>query len=221
MKLIGINGLKGSGKDTTYECVKAIVEGRRPNSPEGRVERRAFADNLKIMAGLALGYKGEDEGLIAAMNLLKEKGSVGSWLDNDFGNLDTGFLSISGRLYLQQFGNHAREVFGDTFWVDQVAPTEFGKFCRVWRTEGRKGKDIGLPAVGCVTDVRYPNEAERIRKCGGIVWEVIRPGLTSDGHASEQPLPRELVDVVIHNDGTHDDLYATVQAQVRKTAGLA
>lgn len=220
MKLIGINGLKGSGKDTTYECVKALVEAfTEPTEADltGRAERRAFADNLKIMAALALGYAGDDETLIASMNLLKEKGSVGSWLDDSAG-LD-GCLNITGRRYLQEFGNRAREVFGDTFWVDQVAPLNSGSFREVWGTLGRKGPKVGYPAVGCVTDVRYPNEAERIQKCGGTVWEVIRPGLESDGHASEKPLPRELVDEQIVNDRTHDDLMRTVAATIHRTTG--
>jgi molybdopterin-guanine dinucleotide biosynthesis protein len=51
VKIIGINGLKTAGKDTTYECVRTSL--RR------HVKRAAFADKLKIMAMLALGYEGE------------------------------------------------------------------------------------------------------------------------------------------------------------------
>jgi hypothetical protein len=58
----------------------------------------------------------------------------------------------------------------------------------------------GTSAVA-FTDLRYPNEAQRILDLGGEVWEIIRPGLSSDGHASETPLPRELVSRRIRNDG--------------------
>jgi hypothetical protein len=94
-------------------------------------------------------------------------------------------------------------VFGDTFWIDQVLPTP---------APGKPEVDLhnldyrfGGADVAVITDVRYPNEAERVQALGGCVIEVTRPGLNSDGHASETPLPRELVDLVIENDGTLED----------------
>lgn len=64
------------------------------------------------------------------------------------------------------------------------------------------------------TDARFPNEAEAVRAHGGRVWQIVRPGGdTSDGHASEQDLPPELVDRVIVNDGTRVDLRRQVLAE--------
>lgn len=210
MKLIGINGFKTSGKDTTYLTIKNLVEQNANVEayPQERVERRAFADNLKIMAMLALGYDGNDEELIAAADRLKSAGSVETQVPDTRPN-SYHVSNISGRTYLQRFGEHARHVFGDTFWIDQVLP-ETGiadyDWLPVWGSRGRKGERVGLPAVGCVTDVRYPNEAERVRELGGEVLEIVRPGLQSDGHSTEKPLPRELVTYTIINDGTLEDL---------------
>jgi hypothetical protein len=67
--------------------------------------------------------------------------------------------------------------------------------------------------VDCVaiTDLRYPNEAQRVLDLGGEVWEVVRPGLVSDGHASEQTLPRDLVTLTIENDSDVADLQLKVR----------
>lgn len=193
MKLIGINGLKTSGKDSTYQAIKAAL-------PEKKVKRVAFADNLKQAAALAIGYEMLEEGEtteIEAMDQCKE-----GWRFTVVDHQDGSHLaSFTGREYLQWFGQAMRRVFGDSFWIDQVLPQQ------EWGLD-----DHGFPGVDvlCVTDVRYPNEAERIKDLGGEVWEVIRPGLESDGHSSEIPLADDLVDVKILNDGTIDDLYKKV-----------
>jgi hypothetical protein len=193
VRLIGINGFKTSGKDTTFRIVEDLLEDQI-------VERRAFADKLKIMAAKALGYEGSSNAdLIALMDEFKENGwiSVGAGVYAD--------KRITGREYLQLFGAHARDVFGDTFWIDQVLPDPAvleGWDPPIVHVERAYPKVDVL----CVTDVRYPNEAERVKRLGGEVWRIERPGLESDGHSSETPLPAPLSDITIRNDGDLDDL---------------
>ena len=44
---------------------------------------------------------------------------------------------------------------------------------------------------------------------GGIVIELSRSGTgTGDGHVSERPLPRDLVNVTLRNDGAPEELVA-------------
>lgn len=208
MKLIGINGFKRSGKDTTFRTVAALT-------PDYRVERRAFADKLKIMAALAIGFTGPDEHLIAEMDKFKEDGRIEIPYEANapFSGLPMpGKRTITGRQYLQWFGAHARDVFGLSFWVDQVAPLDDNAFYAIWSTIGRTGPIVGLPELGCITDVRYPNEAERVLELDGVVWEVQRPGLESDGHSSEEPLPRDLITRVIDNSGDLLHLEREVEA---------
>lgn len=52
------------------------------------------------------------------------------------------------------------------------------------------------------TDVRFENEARAIRDLGGKVIRIVRPAHEGkeDAHASEQPLPDELVDLVVINE---------------------
>lgn len=208
MKLIGLNGLKRSGKDTAYQILSRELT---TPGPAGRVERRAFADKLKIMAALALGFDRTEDVLISLMDEAKDEWILSvlkAELPRNEWESYPEIHRLTGREYLQNFGNHARRVFGDSFWVDQVLPLNTA-FESVWSTVGRNtpgARFVGrLPKVGVVTDVRYPNEAERVRAHGGQVWEIIRPGQESDGHITEQRLPLELIDITIDNGGTLDD----------------
>jgi hypothetical protein len=67
-----------------------------------------------------------------------------------------------------------------------------------------------------ITDVRFENEAEAIRHAGGQVWLVERPGAglagAAGGHSSEAGIPGHLVNQVVRNIGTLDDLEEAVNA---------
>lgn len=72
-----------------------------------------------------------------------------------------------------------------------------------------------LPAGGIIPDVRFPNEAEAIRQRGGIVIRVSRAGTGhGDGHASETPLPANLVDIEVTNDSTPREMAIRVLADL-------
>lgn len=218
MILIGINGFKTSGKDTTYGIVR---EALRPD----RVDRAAFADKLKIIAARALGFDEPDvESYLQHMDDFKESGEIHmkwNWFAEGF--IEGEMISerrITGREYLQYFGANAREVFGDSFWVDQILPTPSGHPSRDNRevdNERSLLRRYPQTDVLCVTDVRYPNEAQRIKDLGGVVWEVLRPGLESDGHSSEKPLPPSLVDYKIVNDGDLEVLRGRVVTAIEAT----
>ncbi len=207
--LLGLAGFKGSGKDTACELLRQTIP---PTA--GGVERRAFADDMKLFGARLLGLEGTDRHLLAEMNAFKERGTL------SVGLAAADPLSCTGRRFLQTLGRAGRDMFGDDFWVDRVVPLDRLAFERAW------GIGIGAPGptpvggewrqaryLGVVTDVRYPNEAERISRLGGQMWEIVRPGLVCDGDPSEQPLPRHLVDRVITNDGTVGDLRVKIEAE--------
>lgn len=189
MRIIGLAGLKTSGKDSTYLAIKAALADQN-------VDRVGFADKLKVLAAKTLGYDGSNERLIDLMNECKEKWLFEAGEASDFDG--QGFLSFSGRELLQRLGEFGRVEFGDEFWIDQVLP---------WHDMRLKYPGVD---VLCVTDVRYSNEAFRILQLGGEVWEVRRPGLSSDGHVTEQPMPDHLVTVIIENDSNLEALDAAV-----------
>jgi hypothetical protein len=81
-----------------------------------------------------------------------------------------------------------------------------------------------------ITDVRFPNEADHIKKLGGIVVRLDRPGTKTDNHESETALDNyKDFDHVIKNNGTlfqfQDKIYRFVEEEdlrrkLRDTKGL-
>lgn len=144
------------------------------------VERRSFADPLYESAAAALGVTVDD--------LRRWKNDPDVRVDiRRKGLVDPG-TSISVRQYLQRYGTEAhRDVFGSFFWVDALD------------LRGHRGRIVA------VTDVRFPNEAVAIIQAGGTVVRVIGPDVGPARHASEEPLPGEVVDHVIFNAARNDD----------------
>ncbi len=202
--LIGLHGKKQAGKDAAYQRLVALGMPAR---------RRAFADKLYASAAAALGVTPDvlragktdpDATVEVFASILGEPDGADLGAIN---NLGIGRVAaISVRWYLQLYGTEAhREIFGDNFWVEQLdlthAPDE----------------------IICITDCRFPNEADAIRAAGGFVLQVIGPPEVEDNtdmHASEFPLPDELVDYVVMND-TRDDGYVSLDEQLMAVIDLA
>lgn len=109
-------------------------------------------------------------------------------------------------------------------WLDGVTPrqmmqslgTEWGRQMvhpELWL----RSLAARLPEDGAVVcDVRFDNEAEAIRKLGGKVIRLSRPGAgQGDDHASERPISDHLVDFEIANDGTVAQLLEKALAVLR------
>lgn len=179
IRTLGLSGLKGSGKDTLFE----ILNGSLP----WVFKRDAFADRLKLSAYRCFNPEATLEQAVGWCNSVKQDGVWVTVSDPRYGTTD----SVTGREFLQHYGTEAhRDVFDKDFWVNALPLTP------------PDGVDVLV-----ITDCRFPNEAEAIlAQPDSAVIEIVRDGLTSDGHASEQPLPRELVTATVYNNGTLDDL---------------
>ena len=58
-----------------------------------------------------------------------------------------------------------------------------------------------------ISDVRYPNEADAIKKLSGSLWRINRHNHSAvNGHKSEHAMDNYMFNHVIYNDGTLDDL---------------
>lgn len=67
-----------------------------------------------------------------------------------------------------------------------------------------------------VTDVRFDNEAQAIKNAGGTVWRVERPGVAAvAAHVSEKGVSSALIEGVVKNTGSLDQLEANMQQWVR------
>jgi len=188
--ILGLNGLKGSGKDT----VAAYL------IKEYQFERRAFADPLKksVAALLDIPYHKIDQYKNAEV-FVQVGDTAGLTYHKD------NYKSMTFRAFLQRYGTEShRGVFGEDFWLNHTLPKD--------------GFYSGRKIV--ITDCRFDNEAHRIHKCGGNVIEIRRPALNkSDTHESEQPLSPNLVDAILNNDKDLDHLYAATEAVITYLGG--
>lgn len=176
--LIGLSGKKRSGKNTVADFMLEWAE--EYGFP---ASQQAFAEKLKLSAALAFGCSAHEAAFFCED--LKESGTISVTSDEfDF--------EISGREFLQWYGTEAhRQVFDDQFWIKQLLP------------ENLNHQDELI----VITDVRFPNEAEAIRIVGGDIIRVVRTDSeTADEHASEQPLPEDLIDIEILNDSNLQNL---------------
>lgn len=186
--LIGLSGYAQSGKDTA--ALTLIELG---------YERRAFADKLKALAlylnpivdAHVEGYGYCDLGCCGPeveLELLASK--LGTEVDWDRAKRHDEVRSL-----LQRLGVGAREILGDSVWIDAALH--------------------GLPDSTknvVVTDLRFRNEADAIRGIGGKVFRVERAGVGPvNGHVTETALDDYDFDAVIYNNGTIEDLHVMVR----------
>lgn len=94
------------------------------------------------------------------------------------------------RRLLQVLGTDVgRKMFGDNVWVKMLM------------------NELNYEDKIVISDVRFPNEAEAIKKLGGSVWRINRHNHSAaNGHASEHAMDNYMFNHVIYNDGTVDDL---------------
>ncbi len=103
------------------------------------------------------------------------------------------------REYLQRMGTEvARNQWGQDFWVDLAM------------------KKAGNIANVVITDVRFPNEYDAIVANGGEVWRVEKPGVVAvNAHPSETALDSYPFRRCVLNNGSKDDLYATLDYMIQ------
>lgn len=147
--------------------------------------RLAAADALKKLAAQIFGIE------IKYIEELKNKEEVVIKLDSlthEFSPKIIGF-----RRFLQQLGTESRKVLGEDIWINQILPLD--------------GFYLGKNIV--VTDIRFENEAQRIRNLEGTLIRINRSSVsTEDTHESE--MGSFTVDYTINNDGTIADLFNKV-----------
>lgn len=101
------------------------------------------------------------------------------------------------RDYLVKIGHCARTVFYDSIWIDMALERD-------------------RPRLLAISDVRYPNEADRIRALGGVVWRITRPGCVPKHKTEAESIPKVRCDAEISNDGTFADL----EIEVKRLLGV-
>jgi hypothetical protein len=98
---------------------------------------------------------------------------------------------LTGGQALQQIGVKLREVHPN-IWIEASAVGAYA---------------LMHDALIVVTDCRFKNEAAAVKRLGGYLVEIRRPGLASDNHSSETEGRDIRWDYTIWNNGTIADLH--------------
>lgn len=194
--IIGLAGAKHAGKNTVANYIAKEFGDRY------EIKEWSFAEDLKIGALATLtGKVYPAKEAIQYADTLKEECVIKVFNTKwDKSLADVPVQEFSGREFLQWYGTEAhRSVFGDNFWVDNLLQ-------KILADEG--GSNETFKRLDLITDTRFPNEAEAIHEWYGKVVRVSRPDVekAGDTHASERPLPDDLVDVTIRNHGSLEEL---------------
>jgi hypothetical protein len=144
-------------------------------------EWRSFATNLKqILWELDPWLLSPDGATVTYRNALEEHGPDG--LKKNFpGAVD----------YMIRLGQSVRDILGENSWVDSVLP---------WVSN----PSIHFPKNLVISDVRQPNEYDRIKDYDGQVWKIVRRGTVARG--MDNLLEYREFDATLYNNGTHIDL---------------
>ena len=218
--IIGINGYAGSGKDTVGTIIQYLqadtnvpLKGVLKKTPhhvwwlEERSgwEIKKWAGKLKDIASLLTGIPvesfedqefkttllGPEWGTVT----LNPLNSIPVFADIEFNSL------ISVREFLQRLGTDAiRDGLHTNAWVNALMAgyTKTVSDCGT----SKKGTNVKCSKYPnwIITDTRFPNEAEAIKKAGGIVIRVDRPGVKPiNDHPSETGLDKWKFDYKIAN----------------------
>lgn len=221
--LIALHGVKGAGKDTAFDFIMKWCAGR--SQPLSAV-KRGFADKVKLAFARQFFPTITEPEAIKWVDKYKESDRHITF-PSAVGNGSP--VMIPFRLAVARFATEsARDIYGLDFWADQVLPLEPTDR----NPEGWRGSFMVLPRsseedpysfahFAVMTDLRFPNEMERIRALEGltvkikrrtaeraVIAEAKRQG--REVHESEFGLPDDMFDVIITNDRDFDDLYRSV-----------
>ena len=201
MRLIGISGKIGAGKDTVGVIIRQLAITN--NGADWDI--RKFAGKLKIVASLLTGIsieKFEDQDFkktILGPEWGKETKSNPLNAIEPFKDI-TFVEMMSVRDLLQKLGTEAmRNGLHQNTWVNALFA------------------DFKEDMHWIITDMRFPNEYNAIKDKGGITIRVNRPGhgtsMTdlASAHPSETALDGFEFDYTINNDGDLEKLISLVR----------
>jgi hypothetical protein len=189
-RIIGINGLKRSGKDTIGQYLVR----------EHGYERLSFAEPLyeavwRLNPEMTFWSEWSQFKGIRIQDAVNHYGWEG--LKNGEHTPET---KAEVRRLLEVMGTEVgRQLFGQNFWVDlAVSKIEDGQRY-------------------VFTDMRFENEIQAVAdyKPDAYTLKVMRPGCTPNGHASDRDLPNDLFDGSVMNDDTIPALEERVYDMLR------
>jgi hypothetical protein len=220
MAIIGISGKIGSGKDTVGQIIQilthnpsftteGIKEHLKINATKYYVGNvwhiKKFASKLKQIVALLTGCTVED---LESQEFKQMKLSKDWWHNNGWADIpERELVPWTYRDLLQKLGTEVmRNKIHENVWVnalfaDYLPPVSLD------RSDIKKEHPNWI-----ITDMRFENEAEAIKKRDGLLIRIERMGLSESNHPSETALDKYLeFDYTIYNNETIDDLIDEVR----------
>lgn len=194
--IIGISAKAHSGKDLVGDY---LVD-------KYGFKKVKFADKLKEIVALCLSVPRD----MLENQEYKETILPSEWWVFEIPNLEGGvtvypyekykdeyhekfLVKVTPRWLLQKIGTECfRNIISPMFWVNAL----FASFVD------------GVDYV--ITDVRFPNEADKVKESGGTLIRLNRDGCLLSSHKSEIALDSYDFDSVVDNNGTKEELYAKI-----------
>jgi hypothetical protein len=138
--------------------------------------------------------------------------SMEQWNDREWKERVLPEFGVSPRRLAQTLGTEwGRETVSPDLWV-QLASNHYRMHVMPLIKSGRIAGVV-------IPDIRFPNEVEWVRRWGGKVWYIDRPGVAAvAAHKSEGALPLSSFDRVLHNTGSLDRLRLQVSAYLHGVA---
>jgi hypothetical protein len=191
MKIIGLMGAAGAGKDTTADIIAGQVPG---------MARLAFADQLRAEVAEAFGIDVRMLTARATKDTPIEQLAIRFCTDPAFCAYAwdlSPMPAISPRVLMQRWGDYRR----------RDDPTYFIRRASIVAIRHLHNRAPLLVA----TDVRFENEVDWVRSLGGQLWRIVRPDqVITDGHVSETATIGCESDATMVNGGSVDDLRRVV-----------
>jgi len=230
-KIIGLSAQLQNGKDTVADLIMKLTSEVNGNHLNSVWKTRKFAGKLKEMTAILLGCKIEELEDINFKN--KELGEEWRrWFLVDEGVKDENFNGIVTPYFSSEYEVYEYIREKDFYWLEGIKATSQlltpRLVLQLLGTEG--GRDVIHPNIWVnatlsdltekdrviITDTRFPNEVEGIKRKWGIVVRIIRPSIVSTStHPSETSLnDYKDWDYLIINDGTLEQLQEKVKTML-------
>lgn len=259
MSLIGISGKIGSGKDTIGNIIQYLILESKIKSglpftnqklDNSGWKIKKFADKLKDIVCLLIGstkeqledreFKEKELGEEWWFNHIVPEHGLGTKLIN--WDKDLKPQKMTPRKLLQLLGTECgRNIIHPNIWVNSLFADYKADINTYHHAYSKDGENYGLQTLKypnwIITDMRFPNELEAIKKRGGItirvnrvtfkeqetefgkVSTIIQPevdNLLENNHPSETSLDSATFDYVIDNNSDIQSLIKKVKIILEK-----
>lgn len=222
VRIIGIMGFAGSGKDTLAEMFRKRVGGRIFKFATKLTEIATRLDPMIQINPVQWTVSGIDN--VADAKGVKLCQSYSRMIERA-GSYDAAEREfVHFRPMLVNIGQGMRDVFGNDFWVEHtmlsideaakhISSTELTELSR--ESEQKKAKEIAIEIAreadtmyAMITDVRYPSECEAILSRGGIILHVKRAGVGAANQTEAQSIAdaEKYVNIIVDNNTTLEGL---------------